>query len=89
MSRTVRALAALTLAVVFLTSPVLAGTSSSGSGTTWWGSVWEWVVDVLLPGEEPPTQGPGGDAGGGIDPNGVRVLGTPSRERIEHAPAVR
>lgn len=89
MSRTVRALAALTLAVVFLTSPVLAGTSSSGSGTTWWGSVWEWVVDVLLPGEEPPTQGPGGDAGGGIDPDGSTVSGVTLKPSKEVRPTVR
>lgn len=90
MSRTVRALAALTLAVLFLTSPALASTSAPGSGTTVWGSVWEWVLDLLLPGgEEPPNQGSGGDAGGGIDPNGVQVLGAPSRERTEHGPAVR
>ena len=89
MSRSVRAFAAVVLAVVFLASPVVAATPSSGSGSSW-GSVWDWIVELLLPEEELPSQGQGnGDAGGGIDPDGSKVLGVPSEPRREIRSAVR
>jgi hypothetical protein len=75
MSRTVRALAALTLMVLFLAGPVAAATTSYSSGASLWSSAWQWLVELVLPGgpidgEEPPPPGPNGDAGGGLDPNG-------------------
>lgn len=73
MSRTVRALAALILLVFLVAGPAAAATPAQFSGD----SLWQWLVDLLLPddpegGEERPEPGAndGGDAGGGLDPNG-------------------
>lgn len=93
MSRTVRALAALTLMVLFLAGPVAAATPSYGSGASLWSSAWQWLVELILPGpaggEEPPPPGPDDDAGGGLDPNGVKVFGATWEPRAEAGPAVR
>ena len=93
MSRTVRALAALTLMVLFLAGPVAAATPSHSSGASVWSSAWQWLVELILPGpiggEEPPPPGPNGDAGGGLDPNGVKIFGVTSEPRAEAGPAVR
>ena len=89
MSRTVRALAVV-LAVLFLASPVVAATPSAGSGASWWGSAWDWIVELLLPEEEAPTQGlGGGDAGGTIDPDGMKVLGVTSKPKANSGPTMR
>ena len=77
MSRPVRAVAALTLLVLLLVAgPVAAATPAHVSGASLWDSVWQWLVELVLPddpnsGEEPPEPGTNdGDAGGGLDPNG-------------------
>lgn len=97
MSRPVRALVALTLMVLFLVAgSAAAATPSHVSGASQWASAWQWLVELLLPddpdGEERP-EGPGtnggGDAGGGIDPNGVKVFGIIWEPRPEPGPAVR
>ena len=93
MSRTVRALAALTLMVLFLAGPVAAATPSGVSGASLWSSAWQWLVELILPGPigagEPPPPGPNGDAGLGIDPNGMKVFGFTGAPRTETGPAVR
>ena len=94
MSRIVRALAVLTLMVLFLAGPVAAATPSYGTGASLWSSAWEWLVELVLPGspnggEEPPPPGPNDDAGGAIDPNGVKVFGVTVAPRAEAGPAVR
>lgn len=88
MSRTVRALAALALAVLFLAGPVAAATPVSGEGSSWWGSAWQWLVEMLLPEGERPDPVPNDDAGGGIDPDGLKVSGVCLEPR-EGRPAVR
>ena len=76
MSRTVRALAALVLTVLFLTSPVAAASQSDKSGAqSLWDSAWQWLVELVLPDSptndpKPSDPRPNGDAGGGIDPDG-------------------
>ncbi len=73
MSRTVRAFAALVLTVLFLASPVAAASLSHKSDAqSLWDSAWRWLVELVLPDSpKPPNPGTnGGDAGGGIDPNG-------------------
>jgi hypothetical protein len=94
MSRTVRALAALTLMALFVAGPVAAVTPSYGSGASLWSSAWQWLVELILPGgpndaKEPPPPGPDDDAGGGLDPNGVKVFGVTGEPRAEAGPAVR
>jgi hypothetical protein len=93
MSRTVRALAALTLMVLVLAGPAAAATPSYGSGASLWSSAWDWLVELILPGptgaKEPPSPGPNGDAGGGLDPNGVKTFGVAAEPRAEAGPAVR
>lgn len=92
MSRTVRALAALILMAFLVAGPAAAATPSQLSGA----SLWQWLVDLLLPddpddGEQRPEPGAndGGDAGIGIDPNGVKVFGVIGEPRAEAGPAVR
>lgn len=91
MSRTLRALAALILLVFLVAGPAAAATPAQFSGD----SLWQWLVDLLLPddpeGEERPEPGAndGGDAGIGIDPNGVKVFGVVREPRAEAGPAVR
>lgn len=91
MSRTVRALAALILLVFLVAGPAAAATPSQFSGD----SLWQWLVDLLLPddpdGEERPEPGAndGGDAGGTIDPNGLTLSGVVQESRSEVRPAVR
>ena len=92
MSRTARAFAALVLTVLFLASPVAAASSSESGSQSFWDSAWRWLVELVLPdGPKPPEPGTngGGDAGGGIDPNGVKVFGVTPKARVESAPAVR
>jgi hypothetical protein len=93
MSRTVRAVAALILMVLFLAGPLAAATPSYGAGPSLWSSAWQWLVELVLPGptggEEPPPPGPNDDAGLGIDPNGVQVFGVTCEPRAEAGPAVR
>ena len=77
MSRTLRTLSALVLTVLFLTSPVAAAASPGQAGAeSLWTSAWEWLVDLLSgkpSGDDlPPSAGTSGDAGGGIDPDGVK-----------------
>ncbi|MFP5284650.1 MAG: hypothetical protein ACLGI9_02830, partial [Thermoanaerobaculia bacterium] len=83
--------AALILLVFLVASPA-AATSSYVSGD----SLWQWLVDMLLPddpegGEERPVPGQNGDgdAGIGIDPNGVKVFGVIGEPRADAGPAVR
>lgn len=77
MSRTLRTLSALVLTVLFLASPVAAVALPDQAGTeSVWTSAWEWLVD-LLSGDTsgdglPPTAGTNADAGGTIDPDGVK-----------------
>jgi hypothetical protein len=94
MSRTLRALAALTLMVLFLAGPVAAATPSYGSGASLWSSAWQWLVELVLPGgpnggEQRPDPVPNGDAGGGIDPDGSTTWGPTLKPRGEVRPAVR
>ena len=98
MSRSVRALAVLTLTVLFLVAGSAAAvTPSQVSGASLWASTWQWLVELVLPddpdgGEKPPedpgTNG-GGDAGGGIDPDGSKTEGLTLEPRGEVRPAVR
>jgi hypothetical protein len=90
MSRTVRVLAVSCLLVLLLAGPVAATTSSPAPG----GSFWQWLVELILPGipdggQEPPPQGPNGDAGGGLDPNGASVPGVVGEPRAKSGPAMR
>ena len=98
MSRTVRALGALTLLVLFLVAgPVAAATPAHVSGASLWDSAWQWLVELVLPGDpdgevappEDPGSNGGGDAGGTIDPNGLTVFGVIRESRPEGRPAVR
>lgn len=91
MSRTVRALAVLALMVLFLAGPVAAATPSYASGASLWSAAWQWLVELVLPGEdggeEPPPPGANdGDAGGGLDPNGVKVFGVTQEPRAQAGP---
>ncbi len=87
MSRTLRTLSALVLTVLFLTSPVAAAALPGQTGVeSLWSSAWEWLVSTILPGpiggEPLPGAGTNGDAGVGIDPDGVTVTGAnPERSR--------
>lgn len=92
MSRTVRAFAALAL-MVLLAGPVAAATPYS-FGASLWSSAWQWLVELVLPdgptgAEEPPPSGPNEDAGGGLDPNGVKVFSVTGEPKAEAGPAVR
>lgn len=93
MSRTVRAFVVLALMIVFLAGPATAAAPSPGSGASLWDSAWQWLVELVLDGPVPdpqsPDPGPNGDAGGGIDPNGVRVFGLTAQPRAEANPGVR
>jgi len=93
MSRTVRAFAVLALMVVFLAGPAAAA-PSSGVGASLWASTWQWLVDLVLPNgplpdPQSPDPGPNGDAGGGIDPDGLTASGVILQPRGELRPAVR
>lgn len=77
MSRTLRTLSALVLTVLFLTSPVAAVALPGQAGAeSLWTSAWEWLVDLLSgkPSGDglPPSAGTNSDAGGTIDPDGVK-----------------
>ena len=96
MSRPVRAVAALTLLVLLLVAgPVAAATPAHVSGVSLWDSVWQWLVEMVLPGEplpdperpEPGTNG--GDAGGAIDPDGSTASSVTRQPNGEVRPAMR
>ena len=82
MSRTVRSLAVLALAVWFLagTVPAAAAPLLDRAGEeSLWSAAWEWLTGLfessdaggaIDPNGQPPTAGPNGDAGVAIDPNG-------------------
>ena len=91
MSRTARAFAALALTVLFLVSPVAAASPSHDSGAqSLWDSAWQWLMELVLPeGPKPSDPVPNDDAGGGIDPNGVKVFGVTPEAREGMGSAVR
>jgi len=88
MSRTLRTLSALVLTVLFLTSPVAAAALPGQAGAeSFWSSAWEWLVNLLPNGPSGgglrPSTGTNGDAGVGIDPDGVAVTGANSERSRE------
>ncbi|HYN20723.1 MAG TPA: hypothetical protein VE078_07175 [Thermoanaerobaculia bacterium] len=82
MSRASRTVAAIALAALFFASTPAAAAAlpmNQSGAVALWNAAWQWLEDLILPGGQPDGQQPGssanGDAGGTIDPDGVRVNG--------------